>query len=93
MPFQIGAFFPTRDMPADCLAIRDWAQAAEALGFDFLEVSDHVLGADRDVLDEPRVRSAPEFRIVGGVDGSEVLVGIVRYNWLRLLPRPIALVG
>lgn len=50
MSFQIGAFFPTRDMPADRLAIRDWAQAAEALGFDFLEVSDHVLGADRAAL-------------------------------------------
>jgi probable F420-dependent oxidoreductase len=50
MPVQLGAFFPTRDMPADRLAIRDWAQAAEALGFDFLEVSDHVLGADRVAL-------------------------------------------
>jgi probable F420-dependent oxidoreductase len=50
MRFQIGAFFPTRDMPADHVAIRDWAQAAEAIGFDFLEVSDHVLGADRAAL-------------------------------------------
>lgn len=50
MACQIGAFFPTRDMPPDRIAIRDWAQAAEALGFDFLEVSDHVLGADRAAL-------------------------------------------
>jgi len=50
MSFQIGAFFPTRDMPADRVAIRDWAQAAEAIGFDFVEVSDHVLGADRQAL-------------------------------------------
>ncbi len=50
MRFQLGAFFPTRDMPADPVAIRDWAQAAEAIGFDFLEVSDHVLGADRAAL-------------------------------------------
>jgi probable F420-dependent oxidoreductase len=50
MSYQIGAFFPTRDMPADRVAIRDWAQAAEALGFDFIEVSDHVLGADRSAL-------------------------------------------
>ena len=50
MSFQSGAFFPTRDMPADRLAIRDWAQAAEALGFDYVEVSDHVLGADRAAL-------------------------------------------
>ena len=26
MRFQIGAFFPTRDMPADRVAIRDWAR-------------------------------------------------------------------
>jgi probable F420-dependent oxidoreductase len=50
MDVQLGAFFPTRDMPADSLAIRDWAQAAETIGFDFLEVSDHVLGADRAAL-------------------------------------------
>lgn len=50
MSFQIGAFFPTRDMPADPVTIRDWAQAAEAIGFDFIEVSDHVLGADREAL-------------------------------------------
>ncbi len=50
MGFQMGAFFPTRDMPADAVAIRDWAQAAEAIGFDFIEVPDHVLGADRAAL-------------------------------------------
>ena len=50
MSVQMGAFFPTRDMPADRVAIRDWAQAAEAIGFDFVEVPDHVLGADRAAL-------------------------------------------
>ncbi|HEY7710942.1 MAG TPA: LLM class F420-dependent oxidoreductase [Candidatus Entotheonella sp.] len=50
MSVQMGAFFPTRDMPADRIAIRDWAQAAEAIGFDFVEVPDHVLGADRAAL-------------------------------------------
>ncbi|MSO77844.1 MAG: LLM class F420-dependent oxidoreductase [Alphaproteobacteria bacterium] len=37
-------------MPADRFQIRDWAQAAEAIGFDFIEVADHVLGADRAAL-------------------------------------------
>jgi probable F420-dependent oxidoreductase len=50
MRFQTGAFFPTRDMPADPVAMRDWARAAEEIGFDFIEVSDHVLGADRAAL-------------------------------------------
>ena len=47
---QFGAFFPTRDMPPDRAVIRDWAQAAEEIGFDYIEVSDHVLGADRSAL-------------------------------------------
>ncbi len=46
MSIQIGAFFPTNDLPTDHVAIRDWAQAAEAIGFDFVVVSDRVLGAD-----------------------------------------------
>ncbi|HKK31514.1 MAG TPA: LLM class F420-dependent oxidoreductase [Alphaproteobacteria bacterium] len=50
MTMQYGAFFPTRDMPADRAAIREWAQAAEEIGFDYIEVSDHVLGADRAAL-------------------------------------------
>ena len=50
MTMQYGAFFPTRDMPADRIQIRDWAQAAEEIGFDYIEVSDHVLGADREKI-------------------------------------------
>ena len=62
MTIQLGAFFPTRDMPADRLAIRDWAQAAEGLGFDYIEVSDHVLGADRAAL--------PDFKGPYDIDDS-----------------------
>ena len=40
------AFFPTRDFGSDFAAIRDWAQAAEDLGYDWITVPDHVLGAD-----------------------------------------------
>jgi hypothetical protein len=36
----MGAFFPTRGMPADRIAIRDWAQAAESIGFNFVEIPD-----------------------------------------------------
>jgi hypothetical protein len=32
MRFQIGAFFPTRDMPADHVAIRDWAALPDFQG-------------------------------------------------------------
>ncbi len=42
---QISAFFPTRDIGTDPARMRDWAQAAEDLGYDHIEVPDHVFGA------------------------------------------------
>lgn len=42
---QIGAVFPTPEIGNDPAAIRDWAQAAEALGYDHVVTYDHVLGA------------------------------------------------
>lgn len=45
---DIGAVFPQVEFPADPTAIRDWAQAAEALGYRHVMVYDHVLGADPD---------------------------------------------
>ena len=42
---QLNAMFPTRDIGSDPAKIRDWAQAAEGLGFAYIEVPDHVFGA------------------------------------------------
>ena len=42
---QFNAQFPTRFIGNDPAAIRDWAQAAEDLGFGQIEVPDHVFGA------------------------------------------------
>ncbi len=42
---RLNAFFPTRDIGADHAKIRDWAQAAEDLGYAGIEVADHVFGA------------------------------------------------
>jgi probable F420-dependent oxidoreductase len=42
---QLNAMFPTRDIGADPARIRDWAQAAEDLGYAYIEVPDHVFGA------------------------------------------------
>lgn len=42
---QLNAMFPTRDIGNDAAKIRDWAQAAEDLGFAYIEVPDHVFGA------------------------------------------------
>jgi len=41
----LNALFPTRDIGADPAKIRDWAQAAEDLGYHGIEVADHVFGA------------------------------------------------
>lgn len=42
---QLNAFFPSLDIGTDPMKIRDWAQAAEDLGYTYIEVPDHVLGA------------------------------------------------
>jgi probable F420-dependent oxidoreductase len=42
---QLNAMFPTRDIGNDPAKIRDWAQAAEDLGYAYIEVPDHVFGA------------------------------------------------
>jgi probable F420-dependent oxidoreductase len=42
---QLNAIFPTRDIGTDPAKIRDWAQAAEDLGYSYIEVPDHVFGA------------------------------------------------
>lgn len=43
---QLGAIFPQTEIGADPVAVRDFAQAAEGLGYEHLLVFDHVLGAD-----------------------------------------------
>ncbi len=43
---QIGVTFPQTEIGADPLVIRDYAQAAEELGYNHLVAFDHVLGAD-----------------------------------------------
>jgi probable F420-dependent oxidoreductase len=43
---KFGAIFPTTEIGSDPVAIRDWAQAAEALGYAHVIAYDHVLGAE-----------------------------------------------
>ncbi len=50
---QIGVVFPQSEIGNDPAVIRDFAQAAEALGYSHLLVYDHVLGAHPDR--EPRL--------------------------------------
>ena len=53
---RLGAIFPQTEIGADPAAVKDFAQAAEDLGYEHLLVFDHVLGADaskRDSWDRP----------------------------------------
>ena len=43
---RVGVVFPQTEIGADPVAIRDYVQAAEDLGYSHLIVYDHVLGAD-----------------------------------------------
>ena len=43
---RIGAVFPQTEIGTDPIVIRDFAQAAEQLGYDYLLAFDHVLGAN-----------------------------------------------
>ncbi len=43
---QIGVIFPQTEIGTDPIAIRDYAQAAEALGYSHLQTYDHVIGAN-----------------------------------------------
>ena len=42
---KLNAWFPSVQIGNDPTAIRDWAQAAEDLGYEYIEVPDHVFGA------------------------------------------------
>ena len=43
---RLGAIFPQTEIGADPAGVKDFAQAAESLGYEHLIVFDHVLGAD-----------------------------------------------
>ncbi len=43
---RLGAIFPQLESGADPVAIREYAQAVEGMGYDHILIYDHVLGAD-----------------------------------------------
>lgn len=44
---RIGAVYPHQEIGSDPVIIRDWAQAAESLGYSHIVAYDHVLGAEK----------------------------------------------
>lgn len=43
---QLGIVFPTTEIGNDPIAIRDWSQAAEEMGYDYVLFSDHIVGGN-----------------------------------------------
>src|SRR5947207_10713907 len=60
MMMELGAVLPFGDIGGDAAVLREYAQAAEAIGYDFIEAPDHVLGQN------PAGQSAGE-RIADGL--------------------------
>ena len=50
---EIGVIFPQTEIEPDVAAIRDFAQAAQDMGYSYLFIADHVLGADASAYDHP----------------------------------------
>lgn len=50
---QFGAVLPTCEIGDDPAVIRDWAQAAESLGYSHIVAYDHVLGAEHERREPP----------------------------------------
>ena len=79
---KLGVVFPQTEIGADPAACRDFAQAAEELGFDHLLAFDHVLGAD------------PEAHTLTGPYTHESMFHepMVLFGWLAALTKRIELV-
>ena len=50
---EIGVIFPQTEIEPDVAAIRDFAQAAQDMGYSYFFIADHVLGADASAYDHP----------------------------------------
>ena len=50
---EIGVIFPQTEIEPDVVAVRDFAQAAQDMGYSYLFIADHVLGADASAYDHP----------------------------------------
>ena len=51
---QLGIVFPTTEIGNDPIAIRDWTQAAEGMGYAYVLFSDHIVGGNP--VTYPRIR-------------------------------------
>src|SRR5260370_39083636 len=50
---ELGTLLPLGDIGGDPATVREYAQTVEAIGYDFVEAPDHVLGASEASASEP----------------------------------------
>lgn len=53
---KLGVVFPQTEIGSDPVALRDFVQAVEGLGYDYILTYDHVLGASTDAPAQPASR-------------------------------------
>ena len=70
---ELGTLIPQRDIGGSPAALREFAQAAEALGYDFLEATDHVLGVNAASRHDPFVM----FGFLAGVTKLGFATGVL----------------
>ncbi len=54
---EVGVIFPQTEIEPDPSAVKDFAQAAEEMGYAYIFIADHVLGADPAHHDFPALRT------------------------------------
>jgi probable F420-dependent oxidoreductase len=89
---QIGIKLPTRELGGDGSVIREWAQAAERLGFDHIVAIDHVLGADPDANPDWAALFPAESRRPPYVVGDHFDEPLVTLAFIAAATRSIGLV-
>jgi probable F420-dependent oxidoreductase len=70
---QLGTLIPQRDIGGSPAALREFAQAAESLGYDFLEATDHVLGPNAVSRHDPFVM----FGFLSGLTNLSFATGVL----------------
>jgi probable F420-dependent oxidoreductase len=70
---QLGTLIPQRDIGGSPSALREFAQAAEFLGYDFLEATDHVLGPNAESRHDPFVM----FGFLAGLTNLSFATGVL----------------
>lgn len=76
---KIGVTIPNIELSNDVVEIRDFCQAAEALGYDHLMLYDHVLGADTSVRPDwrPHMGKPAQYTIDDSFHEPFVLYGFI----------------